>query len=116
MAEKKTLRRQKISMAKIGNEDDLYSSFSKRRETLYKKASDIIRKYDIDVGIVTFSPSDNPFSFFHSTIDAVVDRFFSPYALGSETSCLNIANTRIRIKEKQVELDNLEIIEETLTN
>ncbi|KAG5584244.1 hypothetical protein H5410_044678 [Solanum commersonii] len=39
-----------------------------------------------------------------------------PYAQGSETSRLNIANTRIRIKEKQVELDNLEIIEETLTN
>ncbi|XP_049391103.1 agamous-like MADS-box protein AGL61 [Solanum stenotomum] len=116
MAEKNTLGRQKISMAKIENEEDLYSSFSKRRETLYKKASNMIGKYDIDVGIITFSPSDNPFSFFHPTIDVVVDRFFSPYAQGSANSCLNIANTQIRIKEKQVELDNLEIIKETLTN
>ncbi|KAG5584243.1 hypothetical protein H5410_044677 [Solanum commersonii] len=116
MAEKKTLGRQKISMAKIENEDDLYSSFSKRRETLYKKASDMIRKYDIDVGIITFSPSDNPFSFFHPTIDAVVDRFFSPYTQGSETSRLNIANTRTKIKEKQVELEDLKIIKETLAN
>ncbi|XP_049369572.1 agamous-like MADS-box protein AGL61 [Solanum verrucosum] len=116
MAEKNTLGRQKISMAKIENEEDLYSSFSKRRETLYKKASNMIGKYDIVVGIITFSPSDNPFSFFHPTIDVVVDRFFSPYAQGSENSCLNIANTRIRIKEKQVELDNLEIIKETLPN
>ncbi|KAG5568365.1 hypothetical protein H5410_064618 [Solanum commersonii] len=103
-------------MAKIENEDDLYSSFSKRQETLYKQASNMIGKYDIDVGIITFSPSDNPFSFFHPTIDVVVDRFFSPYALGSENSRLNIANTRIRIKEKQVELDNRKIIKETLTN
>ncbi|KAK4730882.1 hypothetical protein R3W88_023870 [Solanum pinnatisectum] len=116
MTEKKTLGRRKISIAKIENKDDLYSSFSKRRKTLYKKASNIIGKYDIDVGIITLSPSDNPFSFFHPTIVDVVDRFFSPYAQGSEISRLNIANTRIRIKEKQVELDNLEIIEETLTN
>ncbi|XP_049391092.1 agamous-like MADS-box protein AGL61 [Solanum stenotomum] len=76
----------------------------------------MIGKYEIDVEIITFSPSDNPFSFFHPTIDVVVDRFFSPYAQGSENSRLNIANTRIRIKEKQVELDNLEIIKETLTS
>lgn len=75
MAEKKTLGRQKISMEKIENEDDLYSSFSKCRETLYKKASDMFWKYDIDVGIITFSPSDYHFYFFHPTID-VVDRFF----------------------------------------
>ncbi|KAK4737384.1 hypothetical protein R3W88_001081 [Solanum pinnatisectum] len=68
MAEKNTLGRQKISMAKTENEDDLYSSFSKRRETLYKKASDIL------------------------------------------------GNMTLIIKEKQVELDNLEIIKETLTN
>ncbi|KAK6803197.1 hypothetical protein RDI58_000981 [Solanum bulbocastanum] len=79
MAEKNTLGCQKIPMAKIENEDDFYSSFSNRRETLYKKASDMIGKYDIDVGITIFSPSDNPFSFFHPTIDVVVDRFFSPY-------------------------------------
>uniref|UniRef100_M1DXE4 Mads box protein n=1 Tax=Solanum tuberosum TaxID=4113 RepID=M1DXE4_SOLTU len=116
MEEKNTLGHQKIPMAKIENEDDLYSSFSKHRETLYKKASDMIGKYEIDVGIITFSPSNNPFSFFHPTIDVVVDRFFSLYAQESENSRLNIANTRIRIKEKQVELDNLEIIKETLTN
>ncbi|KAH0632506.1 hypothetical protein KY290_035915 [Solanum tuberosum] len=76
----------------------------------------MIGKYDIDVGIIIFAPIDNLFSFFHPTIDVVVDRFFSPYAQGSETSRLNIANTQIIIKEKQVELDNLEIIEGTLTN
>ncbi|KAH0635501.1 hypothetical protein KY289_035416 [Solanum tuberosum] len=75
-------------MAKIEDEVDLYSIFSKRCASLHKKASDMIGKYDIDV----------------------------PYAQGSEPSRLNIANTQIRIKEKQVELDNLEIIEEILTN
>ncbi|KAK6803198.1 hypothetical protein RDI58_000982 [Solanum bulbocastanum] len=116
MAEKNILGHQKILMAKIENEDDFYSSFSKRQETLYKKARDMIGKYDIDVGIITFPPSDNPFSFFHPTIDVVVDRFFSPYAQESENSCLNIAKTLIKIKEKQVELDSLKIIKETLTN
>ncbi|XP_015081296.1 agamous-like MADS-box protein AGL29 [Solanum pennellii] len=116
MTEEKTLGRQKISMAKIENEDDLYSSFSKRQKILYKRVSDMIGKYDIAVGIITFSPCGNPFSFFRPTIDFVVDRFFSPLDQGSENSLFNIANTRIRIKEKQVELHNLEIIEETLAN
>ncbi|KAG5584245.1 hypothetical protein H5410_044679 [Solanum commersonii] len=54
--EKRTLGRQKILMAKIEDEDDLYSTFPKRYARLYKKASDMIEKYDIDVGIIIFFP------------------------------------------------------------
>lgn len=116
MAEKKTLGRQKISMEKIENEDDLYSSFSKCRKILYKRESDTIEKYDIAVGIITFSPSDSPLSFFHPTIIFFVDCFFSTFDQGSESSLLNIANTRIRIDENQVDLDNCEMVEETFAN
>ncbi|KAK4724378.1 hypothetical protein R3W88_027157 [Solanum pinnatisectum] len=62
-------------MAKIEDEDDLYSIFSKSCASLYKKENDMIGKYDIDVGIIIFPPIDNPFSFFHPTIDVVVDRY-----------------------------------------
>lgn len=53
-------------------------------------------------------------SFLYPTNDVVVDRFFSLFDQGSENNRFNIANTLIRIKKNQVELDNLEIIEETL--
>ncbi|KAG5631266.1 hypothetical protein H5410_002983 [Solanum commersonii] len=69
MAKEKTLGCQKILMAKIEDEDDLYTTFSKCCASLYKKASDKIEKYDIDMGIIIFS--HNHFSFFHPTIDVV---------------------------------------------
>ncbi|KAH0635503.1 hypothetical protein KY289_035418 [Solanum tuberosum] len=84
MAEKETLGHQMILMAKIDDEDNIYSTFPKRCASLNKKASDLIGKYDIDVGMIVFPPIDNHFSFFHLSTDAVVDRFFSPYVQGSE--------------------------------
>ncbi|KAH0737434.1 hypothetical protein KY290_036139 [Solanum tuberosum] len=116
MAEKKTLGRQKISMVKIENEDARYTTFSKRRSTLYKKASELVGKYDVDVGITLFSPTDKPYSFFHPTMDAVVDRFLSPNTQPSESNRIAIANSRNKVKELKVEFDELDIIERGLSN
>ncbi|KAK6779729.1 hypothetical protein RDI58_021913 [Solanum bulbocastanum] len=116
MAEKKTLGRQKISMVKIENEDARYTTFSKRRSTLYKKASELVGKYDVGVGITLFSPTDKPYSFFHPTLDAVVDRFFSPNTQPSESNRIAIENSRNKGKELKAELDKLDIIERGLSN
>lgn len=75
MEHKKTAGKQKIPLAKIENEATLYASFSKRRSTLYRKASDLVREFDVDVGIVLSSPRGKPYSFTHPTVNAVFDRF-----------------------------------------
>ncbi|KAK6780223.1 hypothetical protein RDI58_022407 [Solanum bulbocastanum] len=103
-------------MVKIENEDAQYTIFSKLRSTLYKKASELVGKYDVDVGITLFSPTEKPYSFFHPTIDVVVGRFFSPNTQPSESNCIAIANSRNKVKKLKVELDELDIIERGLSN
>lgn len=116
MEGKKTLGRQKIPMAKIEKESSRYRTFSKRNSTLYKKASEITEKYNVDMGLILFSPTDKPYSFFHPTIDAVVDRFFSPHMRSSENDRVAIANSREKVKELKNELDELEFVEMVLSN
>ncbi|KAG5584653.1 hypothetical protein H5410_045087 [Solanum commersonii] len=114
MAEKKTLGRQKISIVKIENEDAQYTAFSKHRSTLYKKASELVGKYDVDVGITLFSPTDKPYSFFHPTMNAVVNRFLSPNTQASNR--IATANFQNKVKELKVEFDKIDIIERGLSN
>lgn len=116
MAEKKTLGRQNVSMVKIENEDARYTTFSKRRSTLYKKASELVGKYDVDVGITLFSPTDKPYSFFHPTVDVVVDRILNPNTQPSEDNSIAIASYRNKVKDQKVELDELDIIERGISN
>ncbi|XP_047266827.1 agamous-like MADS-box protein AGL29 [Capsicum annuum] len=54
-----------------------YSTFSKRRSGLYKKASQLVRENDVDLGIVLTSPTDKVYAFVHPTSNAVIDRFIN---------------------------------------
>ncbi|XP_059306994.1 agamous-like MADS-box protein AGL61 [Lycium ferocissimum] len=109
MADKKPLGRQKITMAKIENKDARYATFSKRRDGLNKKASELIGQYDLDIGIIIFSPTGKPYSFFHSTVDAVIDRYLNPNTLPSESNRLAAENSRNKVKELIVKLDEYDI-------
>ncbi|MCE5166765.1 hypothetical protein HAX54_025986 [Datura stramonium] len=111
MAEKKTLGSQKIPMARIENEDDRYSTFSKRQSGLYKKADELIAKDDVDEGKTLFYPVDKSFSIFYPTTDVVIDYFFAPAMEPNESSCLDAENARNKVKEQKTKLD---IVEKTL--
>ncbi|GAU24321.1 hypothetical protein TSUD_49100 [Trifolium subterraneum] len=69
--------RQKIEMKKISNESNLQVTFSKRRSGLFKKASEFCTLCGVDVALVVFSPSGKAFSFGHSNVDTVIDRYLS---------------------------------------
>ncbi|XP_060201113.1 agamous-like MADS-box protein AGL61 [Lycium barbarum] len=110
MADKKSLGRQKIPMAKIEKEEARYAAFSKRRKGLYKKASELIGEYDdLDIGIIMFSPTGKPYSFFHRTVDVVIDRFLNPNTLSSESNSLAAENSRNKANELKVKLDEYDI-------
>ncbi|XP_059306992.1 agamous-like MADS-box protein AGL61 [Lycium ferocissimum] len=112
MADKKSVGRQKIPIAKIEKEDARYATFSKRRKGLYKKASELIGQYDdLDIGIIMFSPTGKPYSFVHPTVDAVTDRLLYPNMLSSESNRLAAENSRNKVKELQVKLDDYDITE-----
>ncbi|KAK6777454.1 hypothetical protein RDI58_024171 [Solanum bulbocastanum] len=78
MEHKKTAGRQKISLAKIENESARFTTFSKRRSGLYKKACELVREYDVDLGIVMSSPKGIPYSFISPTSNVVIDCFINP--------------------------------------
>ncbi|GFP94864.1 agamous-like mads-box protein agl61 [Phtheirospermum japonicum] len=78
MDRKKTKGRQKIAIRRIERGSDFFASFSKRRLGLLRKASDLSTLCDLDVGIVIYSPTGKPFSFFHPTMESVIGRAQGP--------------------------------------
>jgi len=52
-------------------------------------ASELVDLCDVDIGIVLFSPANNSFSFFHPTIEAVIERFLNPNSQLSENTRLD---------------------------
>ncbi|KAJ7967615.1 Agamous-like MADS-box protein [Quillaja saponaria] len=69
--------RRKIKMAKMENESNLQVTFSKRRTSLFNKASELSTLCDAEVGVIVFSPSDKVYSFGHPSLEAVTHRFLT---------------------------------------
>ncbi|XP_078152246.1 agamous-like MADS-box protein AGL29 [Carex rostrata] len=69
--------RQKIEIKKIENEEARQVCFSKRRNGLFKKASELSTLCGAEICIVIFSPAGKAFSFGHPSVDSVADRFLS---------------------------------------
>ncbi|XP_060190926.1 agamous-like MADS-box protein AGL61 [Lycium barbarum] len=116
MEGKQTAGRKKIPLAKIEKEADLYSTFSKRRKSLYKKASEIVRECDVDMGIVLSSPAGKPFSFISPTPKAVIDRFMNPTIELSEGEKLVAANARNNINQNNDRLLEFDTREKAAKN
>ncbi|KAK3156076.1 hypothetical protein QOZ80_2AG0102560 [Eleusine coracana subsp. coracana] len=77
---KKAMGRQKIEIKRIDKEEKRQVCFSKRKDGLFKKASDLAVLCGGHVAAVAFSPGGKPFSFGHPSVQAVVDRFVGPFA------------------------------------
>lgn len=80
---------------KIEKEGDRYATFSKRHVWLFKKASELCTLCDVDIGIIILSPTEKPFSFFHPTIEFVVNRY---YHKESSNNSSDIFETYVRSK------------------
>ncbi|XP_049394395.1 agamous-like MADS-box protein AGL61 [Solanum stenotomum] len=107
MEGKKTAGRQKIPLEKIEKEAARYASFSKRRLSLYKKASELVRECDVDLGIFISSQTGKPYSFVHPTTNAVIDRFINPTTvdLGAQLAAAEARNKVIQYNDRLNEFD-----------
>ncbi|KAL6582035.1 hypothetical protein OROMI_006049 [Orobanche minor] len=99
--------RQRIPMRRIESQDDLYATFSKRRIGLYKKASELSTLCGADVGIIIFSPTDNPFSFWHPSMESVIQRYRNLNKPPNDQARVFETNTRARITYLNRQLDEL---------
>ncbi|GFP81641.1 agamous-like mads-box protein agl61 [Phtheirospermum japonicum] len=107
MAGRQSRGRQRIPMRLIESQDDLYATFSKRRRGLYKKASEISTLCDADVGLIIFSPTNNPFSFWHPTLESVIGRYRNPNQPLDDHTRFVEANTRDTIQYCNMRLDEV---------
>ncbi|KAL8521719.1 hypothetical protein ACS0TY_012023 [Phlomoides rotata] len=107
MAGKQTRGRQRIPISRIHNQDDMYATFSKRRLGLYKKASELSTLCGVDIGVIIFSPTNNPYSFFHPNMESVVNRYTNPNQPQDAYSRVVESTTRSRIHALNTRLDRI---------
>ncbi|KAG0490689.1 hypothetical protein HPP92_007552 [Vanilla planifolia] len=69
--------RQKIEIKPIKKEEARQVCFSKRRNGLFKKASELSILCGAEICVVVFSPAGKAFSFGHPSVDAVTHRFLA---------------------------------------
>ncbi|XP_059289475.1 agamous-like MADS-box protein AGL61 [Lycium ferocissimum] len=77
MAKKPSMGRQKIKIAKIEVKNHLQVTFSKRRSGLFKKASELCTLCGVEIAIIVFSPARKAYSFGHTNVEFIIDRFLS---------------------------------------
>ncbi|KAF8396247.1 hypothetical protein HHK36_017862 [Tetracentron sinense] len=69
--------KRKIAIEKLENPDKRHVTFSKRRKGLFQKAAEACMLCDAEIAVVAFSPAGNPYSFGHSSVDSIIDRYLS---------------------------------------
>ncbi|GER30055.1 MADS-box transcription factor family protein [Striga asiatica] len=99
--------RQRIPMRRIENQDDLYATFSKRRRGLFKKAGELSTLCGASTGIIVFSPTNNPFSFWHPSIQPVIQRFRNPTLPIDDLTRSIEDNTEGRLRNHNTRLDEV---------
>ncbi|XP_051127585.1 MADS-box transcription factor 22-like [Andrographis paniculata] len=105
MAGRQSRGRQRIPIRYIENMNDLYPTFSKRRLGLFKKASELSTLCGIDIGIIIFSPTNIPHSFFHPNMESVVRRHRNQHC--SDYARIVEIFPRARIKQLNEQLDDV---------
>ncbi|TYG39844.1 hypothetical protein ES288_D12G048300v1 [Gossypium darwinii] len=76
MTSKATRGRQEVEMKKLQKESSRQVTFSKRRNGLFKKASEICLPCGANIGIIVFSPKGKPFIFGHPNIETILDQLY----------------------------------------
>ncbi|KAL9371544.1 hypothetical protein Peur_036684 [Populus x canadensis] len=99
MAAKKTKGRQKVEMKRIDNQDDRSITFSRRRSGIYKKASELVVLTGAEITVIVFSPSGNPLSCGHPSVESVINRFLEDPSSMDSTYHVVEARRRMRIEE-----------------
>ncbi|XP_026396495.1 agamous-like MADS-box protein AGL61 [Papaver somniferum] len=74
---KKTHGRKKIELKRIEKEVARQTTFTKRKEGIFKKACQLNTLCAAETAVVLFSPSGAPFSFGEPSVQSVVDRFLA---------------------------------------
>ncbi|KAK2383739.1 hypothetical protein P8452_38795 [Trifolium repens] len=95
--------RRKVKMEYVKDKDARYVTFSKRKNGLFKKASELSTLCNARVGVFGFTPGGKPFAFGSPSFQAVTDEYL--HEVQGESSNQNVENN---------ENGNLNILNEQL--
>ncbi|KAK2383734.1 hypothetical protein P8452_38790 [Trifolium repens] len=82
--------RRKVKMEYVKDKDARYVTFSKRRNGLFKKASELSTLCNARVGVFGFTPGGKPFAFGSPSFQAVTDEYL--HEVQGESSNQNVEN------------------------
>nr|ASZ79993.1 MADS70 [Bambusa oldhamii] len=106
---KSTMGRQKIEIKPIESKEARQVCFSKRRPSVFKKASELSILCGAEVAVVVFSPGGNCFSFGHPSVNSVTDRFLAmgDHAMGVGSHGGGVVDTVHEMNRQLAELQQL---------
>lgn len=67
--------RTKVEIKRIEDKAKRHTTFTKRRQGLFKKASELCKRCNAEAAIITFSLAGNAFAFGHPSVEAVLARY-----------------------------------------
>ncbi|OIT08048.1 PREDICTED: agamous-like MADS-box protein AGL61 isoform X1 [Nicotiana attenuata] len=69
--------RTKLEIKRIEDKAKRHTTFTKRRQGLFKKAKELAKRCDAQAAVITFSLAGNVFAFGHPSVDDVVNRYIA---------------------------------------
>ncbi|XP_022886954.1 MADS-box protein AGL71-like isoform X2 [Olea europaea var. sylvestris] len=97
--------RRKVEIKAIENVSKRHTTFTKRRQGLFKKAKDLCTKCEAEATVITVSKAGNIFAFGHPAVDPVVNRYLS-YGNGDER--VHGGNRMAAMEEEMLSLSKAE--------
>ena len=87
--------RRKVELKRLENRARRYTTFSKRRNGLFRKMAELCNMCASDAAILTFSEADNIYAFGKPSVNSVVDR----YTAGTASAATAIEHDREQARE-----------------
>ncbi|KAF6139483.1 hypothetical protein GIB67_033162 [Kingdonia uniflora] len=104
----------KITIEHINEKSKRQVTFSKRRQGIFSKATELSKLTGADVAIITFSPGGRPFTFSNKPVESILDRFLNqdhyiPALVNTSSTC----STSVYEEERLVRqyMDEIRVLE-----
>ncbi|KAK7244761.1 hypothetical protein RIF29_39587 [Crotalaria pallida] len=100
----------KIEMKLMTNESNRQVTFSKRRNGIFKKASELCTLTGTEIALVIFSPSQKVYAFGHPDVNSLIDRYLAEgpqHAPRTMQALFSEANCKAKLCELNAQLNDL---------
>ncbi|XP_057472592.1 uncharacterized protein LOC130761132 isoform X2 [Actinidia eriantha] len=95
--------RRKIELKRLENRARRYTTFSKRRNGLFRKMTELCNMCASDAAILTFSEADNIYAFGKPSVNSVIDRYTAGTASASASASAAAAIEPDREQARELE-------------